>query len=124
MNHIAIKSYDSEMCLLILFSPQFIATYNISSEECCFLRCLFLHVFFPPHPRHLGLFLILCSSTRVWEVVFGGGRSDSHICQFIDKILATRLLMSYFDELPGAFLNTLLQISFTFAGGVIDPSEI
>lgn len=39
MNHIAIKSYDSEMCLfhiLIIFF-QFIATYKISNGECYFL---------------------------------------------------------------------------------------
>lgn len=71
-----------------------------------------------------GAFLNLVFKYQSLGSRFGGGRSDSHICQFIDKILATRLLMSYFDELPRAFLNTLLQSSLTFIGGVIDPPEI
>lgn len=51
------------------------------------------------------------------------------ICQFIffflkvDKISATTLLMSCFDELPRAFLNTLTEL-LNLYWSVIDPSEI
>lgn len=132
MNHFASKSYTvkcARFTFLLLFFLIYLLLVKSPVKNAAFqlwLRCLLLHIFF----CHVILGF-LKSFIQVPELGKSFWREGEVIliCQFIffflkvDKISATTLLMSCFDELPRAFLNTLTEL-LNLYWSVIDPSEI